>query len=408
MPYYIGDVARAREIEKYVVRPPEVFKREHDIDIHVRSEVIGIDRKAKEVFIIDHEREREFIRKYGKLIVSTGSRSRKLGIRGEDAPNVFNLKELTDARRLKEYISKKTPKKVVTIGAGFIALEMAEAFGELGLDNTIIYRGELPMRYLSGDISGMIRDELEGHGVAFIPDANVLSFDIGDDGVVMSVVTDKGKFDADMVLVSVGVTPNVEVARDSGIEIGESGAIKVDEWQRTSDADIYAAGDCCEVINRISGKGVNVPLGDLANKQGWVAGENAAGGDARYPGILGSAHFKVFDLEVGFTGLTPGQAEKEGIDVLSNSIEGNSKPRLYPGSAPLRVNLVVDKESRRLIGAQIAGRDGAALRINVLAAALAGGLTIDEVVDIDLAYAPPFSPTIDPILTAARAIQKKI
>lgn len=309
---------------------------------------------------------------------------------------------------IKNFIDENSPKKIVTIGAGFIALEMAEAFGNLGIKNTIIHRGDLPMRILGRDIAEMVLKELKETGTEFVPDASTKSFDLGSDGRVGSVVTDKGKFDSDMVLVSVGVLPKVDLAKDAGIEIGETGAIRVDERQLTSDPNIYAAGDCCEVRNRITNGGVNIALGDLANKQGWVAGENAAGGHAIYPGVLGSAHFKVFDLEVGFTGLSMSQAEREEIDAVCETVRGRSRPRLYPGSEEIIVHLVAERKTRRLIGAQIAGRDGAAHRINILAAALCGGLTIDEVVDIDLAYAPPFSPAIDPILTAARVLQKKI
>jgi NADPH-dependent 2,4-dienoyl-CoA reductase/sulfur reductase-like enzyme len=407
MPYYIGDVAQAKEIGKYVVRPPDVFRKDHDIDIHLRHEVVGIDRKGKTIIVRDSEAEKEFSRPYTKLIISTGSHTRSLGIDNEDAPNVFSLKSLEDGQRIKEFINKNNPKSAVTIGAGFISLEMAEAFGELGIKNTIVHRGDLPMRQLGRDIAEMVLEELTEKGTTFVPNAHLSSFVVNGDAV-SAVVTDQGNFPTDMVLASVGVVPNVELAKDAGLEIGETGALWVDEKQRTSDDDIYAAGDCVEVKHRITKKGVNIALGDLANKQGWVAGENAAGGDVIYPGVLGSAHFKVFDLEVGYTGLTLSQAEKEGIDAVCETIEGRSRPGLYPGSSPIRVHLVVEKKTRRLIGAQIAGRDGAAHRINILAAALAGGLLIDELVDMDLAYAPPFTPTIDPILTAARVIQKKL
>ncbi|MBN1572327.1 MAG: FAD-dependent oxidoreductase [Deltaproteobacteria bacterium] len=407
MPYYIGDVAKSRVIDKYVVRPPEVFKKDHDIDIHTNHEVLHIDRNKKEILIRDLDKDEELTKPYDKLIITTGSRSRKLGVENEDAPNVFSLKSLLDGKRIKDYINDKGPKRVVTIGAGFISLEMAEAFGELGIENTIVHRRDLPMRQLGKDIAEMVLDELSEKGTKFVTDAKISSLDVSN-GNVRSVVTDKGRFDADMVLVSVGFLPNVSLAVDAGLKIGETGAIWVDERQRTSDENIYAAGDCVEVKHLITGKGVNIALGDLANKQGWVAGENAAGGDIVYPGVLGSAHFKLFDLEVGFTGLTLSAAQKEGIDAVCETIEGRSRPGLYPGSAPIRVHLVAERKSRRLIGAQIAGRDGAGHRINILAAALFGNLSIDDIVDLDLAYAPPFTPTIDPILVAARSLLKKM
>ncbi len=407
MPYYIGDVAKSKVIDKYVVRPPEVFKKDHDIDIHTKHEVININRKKREILIRDLDKNEELKRPYDKLIITTGSHSRKLGVENEDAPNVFSLKSLSDGKRIKDYINENSPRRAVTIGAGFISLEMAEAFGELGIENTIIHRRDLPMRQLGKDIAEMVLDELAEKETKFVTDAKISSFDVSN-GKVTSVVTDKGRFDAEMVLVSVGFLPDVRLAKEAGLEIGETGAIWVDDRQRTSDDNIYAAGDCVEVKHRITSRGVNIALGDLANKQGWVAGENAAGGDIVYPGVLGSAHFKVFDLEVGFTGLTLAAAQKEGIDAVCQTIEGRSRPRLYPGSSPIRVHLVAERKTRRLIGAQIAGKDGAGHRINILAAALAGNLSIDDIVDLDLAYAPPFTPTIDPILVAARSLQKKI
>jgi len=406
MPYYIGDVATSNELSKYIVRPPGVFKDGHNIDIHLQHEVQHIDAKAREIQVRDIENDHTVIVPYDTMIVSTGARSRRLNIPGDDAPNVFYLKELSDAEKIKRFIDESKPSRAVTLGAGFIGLEMAEAFGYLGIQNTIIYRGLKPMGRLGDDISEMIIEEVEEHGVRFIQDASASSFTLDADGMVISVVTDKGEYPTDMVLISVGVIPNTEIAKAAGLALGESGALSVDDRQRTSNTHIYAAGDCCEVRHRITNKPVFIPLGDLANKQGWVAGENAAGGDITYPGVLGSAHFKVFDLEVGFTGLSCMEAEKEGIDHIAQTIEGRSKPRLYPGSSLIRVCLVAERKTRRLLGAQIAGRDGAAHRINIIAAALAGGLTIDDIVDLDLAYAPPFTPTIDPILTAARVLQK--
>jgi NADPH-dependent 2,4-dienoyl-CoA reductase/sulfur reductase-like enzyme len=406
MPYYIGDVATSNELSKYIVRPPEVFRDGHDIDIHLNHEVLSLDTKGKEVLVSDAQRDQTISVPYDRLILATGARSRRLNIPGDDAPNVFYLKELSDAEDIKRFIDEKKPSRVVTLGAGFIGLEMAEAFGHLGIKNTILYRGAKPMGRLGDEISEMIIEEVEEKGVRFIQDATASSFSLYAEGMVISVVTDKGEFPTDMVLISVGVVPNTEIAKEAGLALGKSGALSVDERQLTSDAHIYGAGDCCEVIHRITGEPVYVPLGDLANKQGWVAGENAAGGDITYPGIFGSAHFKVFDLEVGFTGLSCMEAEVEGIDFISRTIEGRSKPRLYPGSSLIRVCLVAEKWTKKLLGAQIAGRDGAAHRINILAAALAGGLTIDDVVDLDLAYAPPFTPTIDPILTAARVLMK--
>lgn len=403
-PYYIGGVID--DYNKFLARSPEEFKKNHNIDVMLEHEVINIDAGNKSILVKNLKSGEEFTDYYDKLILATGTETINLQVNGTDLHGVFRIKELTDMIAIKEYIDLRHPQKVVTLGAGFIALEMAEAFSNLGMENTIVLRSTMPMGRLDNDISQLILDEIRARDIEFMPGVDFKG--ISESGNGLSVQTSTGNLHADMVLVAVGVRPNVKLAKEAGISIGKTGAIVVDEKQCTSIEGIYAAGDCCEVIHRIGGNGVNIVLGDVSNKQGWVAGENAAGGDIIYPGVLGSAHFKFFDLEVAFTGLSEGEANKLGLDTVSYTTEGLSRVEAMPGSAPVLIKFLVEKVTGRLLGAQMIGRDGVANRINTLAMALYNGNTVKEIAEVDFAYAPPFSPVIDPILRAARGAEKAV
>ena len=341
-------------------------------------------------------------------MIATGSRPRPLNIPGCERENIFRLKTLEEAIRLRTFIDTRNPRKAVSIGAGFIALEMAEAFRGRGIENTILHRGSLPRGRLDPEISKKILETLTAHGVEFVPEAALREFSGDGSGPVREVHTDRGVFPADLVLASIGVVPDTDLARQAGIEIGPSGGIAVNERQETNLPGVYAAGDCCEVLHRVSGERVSIQLGDLANKQGWVAGENAGGGNASYPGVIGSAQFKCFELEIGQTGLGEQEAQRLGFRPVGRVIEDASRARVYPGSQPILIKLIIDRDSHRLLGAQITGTDGAALRINTLAVAVDRGMTVEELARLDFAYAPPFSPAIDPILVAARVAEKDL
>jgi NADPH-dependent 2,4-dienoyl-CoA reductase/sulfur reductase-like enzyme len=266
----------------------------------------------------------------------------------------------------------------------------------------------LPAGNLEREISEKILKELEESGVHFLAYHEPVAFKMNSNGEVTSLETNQGHFPADMVLMAVGVIPNVEIARDAGVELGKTGAIRTDTAQKTNLADIYTAGDCCEVFNLVSQDWVHTPLGDIANKQGRVAGENAAGGRTTFLGVVGSAAFKVFELEVAFTGLGTQVAQRYGFNVSSQVIEAESKVGYMPGAKRIVVKLIFDKKNGKLLGTQMAGKEGVARRINALAVALHQNMTIDEVARLDFAYAPPFSAPLDPILIAAEQAAKKI
>jgi NADPH-dependent 2,4-dienoyl-CoA reductase/sulfur reductase-like enzyme len=272
----------------------------------------------------------------------------------------------------------------------------------------VFCRKDLPAGNLEREISEKILKELQENDVHFLTYQEPVAFKINSNGEVSSIETHKGPFPADMVLMAVGVIPNVEMAKEAGVELGKTGAIKPDFAQMINLADIYAAGDCSEVFNLVSQDWVYTPLGDIANKQGRVAGENAAGGNAVFLGVVGSVAFKVFELEVAFTGLGTQVARQYGFNVDSQIIEAESKVGYMPGAKRILIKLIFDRENGRLLGAQMVGKEGVARRINALAVALHQRMTIDDISRLDFAYAPPFSAPLDPILIAAEQASKKI
>jgi NADPH-dependent 2,4-dienoyl-CoA reductase/sulfur reductase-like enzyme len=370
--------------------------------------VTKIDPKEKKVEVVNLSKsETEWV-PYDKLIIATGARSRRLNLPGSNARNVFTLKDLQDGIRIRNYIDEKRPKRVAIFGGGFIALEMCEAFRLRDLETFVFCRKDLPAGNLEREISEKILKELQENGVHFLAHQEPADFKTNGKDEVTTFETHKASYRVDMVLMALGVIPNVELAKEAGIELGKTGAIRTDKTQRTNLTDIYTAGDCCEVFNLVSQDWVHTPLGDIANKQGRVAGENAAGAKAVFSGVVGSAAFKVFELEVAFTGLGMQIARQYGFDVDSQIIEAESKVGYMPGSKRMLIKLIFDRKNGRLLGAQMAGQEGVARRINSLAVALHQNMTIDEIAVLDFAYAPPFSAPFDPILIAAEQAAKKI
>jgi NADPH-dependent 2,4-dienoyl-CoA reductase/sulfur reductase-like enzyme len=391
-----------------VVRTPQQFKEMQNIDVKTEHRVTKIDPKEKRIEVVDLARSENQWVPYDKLITATGARSRRLNLPESNAKNIFTLKDLQDGLRIKRYIDEKKPKQVAILGGGFIALEMCEAFRLRDIETFVFCRRDLPAGNLEREISEWILKELQENGVNFLTYHEPLAFHVNSNGEVTSFETNKGHYPADMVLMAIGVIPNVEIARDAGVELGKTGAIRMDFSQMTSLADIYAAGDCCEVFNLVSQDWVHTPLGDIANKQGRVAGENAAGGKATFSGVVGSAAFKVFELEVAFTGLGMQVAQQYGFDADSQVIEAESKVGYMPGAKRILIKLIFDRRNGRLLGAQMAGKEGVARRINALAVALHQSMTINEISRLDFAYAPPFSAPFGPILIAAEQATKKI
>ena len=406
LPYVVSGLIPS--LDHLKIRPPDYFRHKHSVEIRLDSEALEV-LPAKSVL---RYRAGGEVRETGyyALVIATGAAAVCPPLPGRELEGVFVLRHLRDGRRLLDYVERTRPRTAAIVGAGYIGLEMTEAFRACGMSVTLIEATDKLMGAVSGRGRDMVVEELRSHGVSVVLGEKAVAFEGGQR--VERVLTDAGRaVEADVVSIGVGVRPEVELARSAGIELGENGAIVTDEAQRTSAPGVYAAGDCCEVRHVVSGRRTWHPLGQPAVRQGWVAGANAARGGlsmaARYEGVAGTNAVKVFGLEVARTGLSIEEALRDGFDAYEAEDESHSRASYYPGGSDLLTRVVYDR-SGRLLGAQMVGREGVAQRINVYAAALHAGLRLDDVLRLDLAYAPPFAPTVDPILRAAHEASKKI
>lgn len=399
MPYYIGDVIK--DEKSLIARTAEEF-RKTGVDVRIDSRVEEVDAKAGAVRLADGTSL-----PYDILVLGTGTTPLMPGIPGETLEGVFTLKKLTDALRIKAWLREVPCRKAIIVGAGFIGMEMCEAIRNLGIETQVFHRGKLPVNRWDPELSQVVLDKLRLHGVDFVTDAETLAVEAGKE-YRLRLVTNHGAAEADMILMAVGVRPDVTLAKQMGLPIGETGAIRVNFSQRTSQEQVYAVGDCCESFHRVSGRRVNIPLGDIANKQGRVAGRNIAGGDMIFPGIVGAQSFKLFDLEVAATGLDEREAAQSGFHPASALVWGNAIGRAMPGNTKLGLKLIADRATGKLLGAQSVGEAGAVSRINTLSVALWAGMTLDDIGYLDLAYSPPFSGSWDLIHVAAQTLKRQL
>jgi NADPH-dependent 2,4-dienoyl-CoA reductase/sulfur reductase-like enzyme len=398
IPYVVA--GRIPTLDSLSVRPPDYFRERHNIALRLDCEARELLPAKSLVRLFEGGEEREI--GYTSLVLATGAAAVCPPLPGRDLTGVFVLRHLRDARRLIAHLEAEQPRAAVVVGAGYIGLEMAEAFRERGLRVTLVEASDKVMGALGGRAREEVAAEMRGRGVEVVFGERVVGFE-GAGGRVERAVTDGGRaFEAGVVSIGVGVRPEVGLAAGTGLEVGESGALVVDERQRTSAPGLYAAGDCAEVLHLVSGRRVWHPLGQPAVRQGWTAGANAAGGEARYAGVVGTNAVKVFDLELARTGLSLEEALEAGFDAAETESEAPSRAGYYPGGSEILTRLVSDRRGR-LLGAQLVGREGVAQRINTYAAALHARMKVEEVERLDLAYAPPFAPTIDPIIRAAHA-----
>ncbi|MCK9229471.1 MAG: FAD-dependent oxidoreductase [Syntrophales bacterium] len=399
MPYYIGDVIR--DYNKLVVRTPGQFI-ESGVDVKTGTAVEGIDAEAGRVRLSDGTRL-----SYDILVMATGADALRLDIPGADREGVFVMRNLADALRLKSFLNDNECRSAVIIGGGYVALEMCEALKTLGLETTVMVRRDRPAVRWDAELTAMMIDELERQGVNFMPGTRPLSVEKGVDSR-LRVITDQGELNADLVLMAVGVRNNSSLAQSIGCVLGESGAVKVDFYQRTSRDEVYAVGDCCEVFHRVAGRWVYLPLGDIANKQGRTAGRNIGGATAPFEGVVGAQSFRLFDLEAAATGLTENEAQTYGYRPVSTLIWGLPVGRSMSRGEKLGVKLVADAPTGKLLGAQAVGEKGAVARINSLSVALWSGLSLEEVGYLDLAYSPTFGGAWDAIHVAAQVLMRKL
>ena len=386
-----------------VVRRAEVFRDKQGINLFTGHPVARIDRSAKVVGGITHE-GKPFEAAYDKLLIATGADAVLPEIPGVDLPGVMTLKTLEDGRQIKAMIAAKRVKKVVILGMGYIALEMCEALRALDLEVAMVKPGPQFLPWLQEELADRVREEVTTRGVAVHAGHRVERIETVGDG--LQVVCEGLTLESEMVLVAIGVTPNNDLAGAAGIALGVKGSVAVDRRLQTSDPDIYAAGDCADAYHVVTGRKTWIPLALRANRAGWAAADNICGQAVELPGVAGTAVFRVFEMEVARTGLTPQEAEKAGFEPAEKMIKTSSRAHAHPGSSPIYVSLVGDKKTGRLLGAQMVGREGVAHRINAPAVALHARMTVEDFSQTDLSYAPPFGPTWDPCLTAANQLLK--
>jgi NADPH-dependent 2,4-dienoyl-CoA reductase/sulfur reductase-like enzyme len=408
LPYVVGGVIDSPA--RLVLHDAEYFRGRHDIDVRLRAEALEILPAKSVVRVREGDGEREL--GYDALVLATGAAAVCLPLPGRELEGVFVIRHMRDGVRMLRFIGEARPRSAVVVGAGYIGLEMAEAFRARGYGTTLVESSDKVMSALGGRARDVAAEELRANGVEVLFGERAAAFEGDGRGRVARVLTESGRaIEADIVSIGVGVRPEVALAQSAGIEVGETGAVVTDERQRTSASGVYAAGDCCEVLNRVSGRKVWHPLGQPAVRQGWVAGANAARGEdssagARYAGVVGTNAVKLFGLELARTGLSLEEAAGAGFDAEEFESESHTRAGYYPGGSKILTRLVADRRGR-LLGAQLAGREGVAQRVNVYAAALHAGLRVEELERLDLAYAPPFAPTIDPIIRAAHKAREK-
>ncbi|MDI9571203.1 MAG: FAD-dependent oxidoreductase [Pseudomonadota bacterium] len=399
MPYYIGDVIK--DARKLTARTPEKF-REGGIEIIIDNGVAEVDERRQEVILADGK-----ALPYDILALGTGTEALRPGIPGEDREGVFLLRKLTDALTIKSYLEATGCRRAIVIGAGFIAMEACEAFVTRGIETEMIHRGKLPVARWDAELSSALLEEIKRRGVIFTSETTLTSIVEGA-AYRLRLNTNRGPREADIILIATGVRPDTRLARAMGLTIGASGAIAVNFSQRTCRENVYAAGDCCESYHRVSRRWVNIPLGDIANKQGRVAGSNIGGTPRIFPGVVGAQSFRIFSWEAAAAGVTEREAATAGFHPISDVFWGNATAGSMPGPKKIGLKLIADRATGRLLGAQAVGEQRVVGRINTLAAALWAGLAIDELGYIDLAYSPPFSGAWDVIHLAAQNLLRKM
>ena len=400
IPYFVGDLVS--EIDELVARSPDEH-RKNGIDVRTGHEVVAIDVNKRRVRVRDltgdgSERDESF----DQLVVAAGAVPSRPDVPGVDAEGIFGVQTLADGVTVRRAVDEGEPRRAVVVGGGYVGLEMAEALVRRGLEVALVDRTEQPMAStLDLDMGELVADAVRAVGVTLHLGEAVDGFEV-ENGLVRAVHTANRSLPADIVILGLGVRPNIALAREAGIAIGNKGGIVTDARMETSVGGVWAAGDCVESVDRITGLPIVVALGTHANKQGRVVGINATGGDVRFPGVVGTAVSKICVYEVARVGLTEREAADLDRNVVAVTIESTSRAGYYPGAAPIKVKVVAERPGGRLLGAQIVGAEGAAKRIDVLATAIWNRMTVDEVASLDLSYAPPFSPVWDPVLVAAR------
>ncbi len=399
IPYYVAGVVP--EPEALIARTPETFRSKFSVDVRLRHEVTQIDLDKRAAQVLDLETGRHWWEGFDQLVIATGAVPKRLPLPGSEAAGIHGVQVLDDGTALRRALETERPRRAVIVGGGYIGVEMAEALTIRGLEVTLVDSGPQPMRQLDPDMGARVTDALCRLGVTVLLEEPVEGF-ASSGGRVEAVVTRERTIPTGLVVLGLGVRPNVDLAEQAGVPLGPSGGIATDRRMHTPVEGVWSAGDCVESFHLVSRKPVVIALGTHANKQGRVAGINIGGGYATFPGVLGTVITKVCGVEIARTGLNERETREAGLDCLCTTVRSTTRAGYYPGAKPMWTRIIAEKRSGRLLGAQIVGEEGAAKRIDVLAVALHNGMTVEELTSLDLSYAPPFSPVWDPVLIAAR------
>ncbi|MEU9759771.1 FAD-dependent oxidoreductase [Streptomyces sp. NPDC047987] len=402
IPYWVGgDVTERADL---IARTPQEH-RARDIDLRMRTEITEIDVAGQRVRALDLETGETYWTGFDKLVIATGARPVRPALPGIDAPGVHGVQTLDDGQALLESLDRvpEGRRRAVVVGAGYIGVEMAEAMLRHGFEVTVLNRGEQPMATLDPDMGRLVHEAMDGLGITTVDRAEVTAVHTGPDGRVAAVAAGGRTYPADVVVLGIGVAPETTLAHAVGLPVGPHGGLLTDLSMRVvGHENIWAGGDCVEVLDLVAGRTRHIALGTHANKHGQVIGSNVAGGYGTFPGVVGTAVSKVCDLEIARTGLREKDARAVGLRYVTATIESTGRAGYYPGARPMTVKMLAEYRTGRLLGVQIVGREGAAKRVDIAAVALTAGMTVDQMTALDLGYAPPFSPVWDPILVAAR------
>lgn len=394
LPYHIGEVIEERS--KLLVQTPEAMEDRFDISVNINHEVVDIDRQKKEVKVKNLQSGEVFCESYDNLILSPGADPVQPPLPGLEGDNVFTLRNIPDTDEIKGFVDTKKPEKAVVVGGGFIGLEMAENLHERGIEVSLVEMMDQVMAALDREMAAMIHNHMRSQGINLHLGDGLSEVEHGTGK--SNVILQSGKeLSADMIVLAIGVSPNTELAEKADLELGETGAVKVDRNLRTSDENIYAIGDVIEVEHFVTGQPVHIPLAGPANKQGRIVSNNICGRDEEYKGTQGTSIAKVFDLAVGSTGSSEKQLKEAGIDYQVSYTVSKNHAGYYPGAVPMNVKILFTPDEGKLLGAQIVGYDGVSKRTDVFATAIRHEKNVFDLQELELAYAPPFGSAKDPV-----------
>ncbi|MEK6765072.1 MAG: FAD-dependent oxidoreductase [Planctomycetota bacterium] len=405
-PYFISNIIN--DSRSLIVREPDYFRKMLNVDVLTEHRAESIDPKTKTVEIRNLKTNQSLTLTYDRLVLAVGASSNIPEFKGVQYGHIFTLHNIPSAIQIKSLIRQKRIKNALIVGGGFIALEMAESLITYGINTSLLIRRDQILSDFDKDIALLVQNYIKTKGVQILEEDEVREFKADADGNVVTVITKKQTIPAEFVLLATSIRPNVQLAKKAGIEIGQTGAIHVNEKLETNISDIYAVGDCVETTHLLTGKPVWIPLATTSNKHGRVAGINITGGNDTFPGIMGTFVVKVFDWTVAKTGLSEKEAIKNGFETETIIVPSNDKAHYYPGSKRIVIMLIAEKRSGLLLGAEIIGDGVVDKRIDVVASALAGRATVEQLSKYDLSYAPPYSSPMDPVITAANVLRNKL